>query len=76
MLFRSTAKFVMLESPTAAADMATFSGCIFIQEADSGANEIVGRTGAFGSAYVYNSINATTPALVYGAAVVGTGGNL
>jgi hypothetical protein len=72
----TTAKFVMLESPAAAADMVTFSGCMFVQEADSGANEIVGRTGALGNAYVYNCIRATTPVVAYGPAVVGTGGNL
>lgn len=72
----TTAKFVMLQSPAAAANMVTFSGCIFQQDADSGANEIVGRTGANGSAYIYNSINATTPAVALGAPVAGTGGNL
>jgi hypothetical protein len=69
------ASFILLTS-TIAEDVATFSGCMFIQTADSGASNIVGRQAGFGNAYVYNSINATTPAVAYGAAVVGTGGNI
>jgi hypothetical protein len=73
----TTAKFVMLETTVAGQDMATFSGCIFQSEGDSGANEIVGRVNAGnGDAFVFNSINATNPAVPYGVAVVATGGNL
>ena len=72
-----TAKFVMLETTVAGQDMATFSGCIFQSDGDSGADEIVGRVNAGnGDAFIFNSINGTSPAVTFGAAVVGTGGNL
>lgn len=73
----TTGKFVILETTVAGQNMATFSGCLFQSDGDSGANEIVGRvTAGLGNAYIYNSINATLPAVPFGAAVVGTGGNI
>lgn len=74
----TTAKFVTLQTTIAGQDMATFSGCIFQSDGDSGANEIIGRVNpGNGDAFIFNSINATNnPLVVLGAAVVATGGNL
>lgn len=69
------ASFILLTS-VVNEDVATFSGCMFVQTADSGASNIVGREAGFGNAYIFNSINATLPAVPFGAAVVGTGGNI
>lgn len=71
----SGASFCLLTSSVAEV-VATFSGCMFVSEADSGAAQIVGQATGNGSCYIFNSINATTPAVAYGAAVVATLGSI
>lgn len=58
----------------AAADMANFIGCKFIERADSGATSIFRRSGAAGTVYTMGSINQTSKP--YGAAQVAVGGDI
>ena len=58
----------------AAADMANFMGCKFIERADSGATEVFRRSGAAGTVYTMGSINQTSKP--YGAARVAVGGDI
>ena len=70
----STCSFVQLNTSIAGELLFTAEGCVFISEADSGANALFWDTGtAAGAGFMLLTINKTTPPVAVGGGVIAFG---